>query len=509
MRLLGNRLSPCLLLVARANEGPACAHESHTDFPLLPPGSGISQYGEWLAPQASMRFMEHLGSSVRAAWTAVPRRLGRYSDGLQLVALLLPFAFYVACTLRFALNVPVFDDYGLVLDFLDRFLEAASLRQAIGLMFLPWNGHRLVLEKLIVLAQYCLLHAVNFRVLIVVGVLPYLLFVCALLAYLWSTGFTLLETLPIPYVLFSFTHYDIMSQFSGSNGYFGALFSLLFILCILRRHLALSAGMFLLGIFSYAGCLVLLPIGIVYLLIKHAWRKSLGLLVAGGILLSVFFYHYGAAPSTGLHAALSVDFGDMALFLLAFLGSFMGNFLPAVAAGAVVLASLVFIVCTGYRAEDLAFLVAFYIIASAAEIAVTRSYLGPAYALQPRYTVYSLLGSTCVYIWAQRTLALKVGTFKYLPVAALAVSIFFFSGVLKDLQRRDLWTRWNDMAVSRLVAGLKNPTNFNGVSLREAHQLRTYDYVHNALPLVKPALLLELAADSQRRLSGLCRRAAR
>jgi hypothetical protein len=81
----------------------------------------------------------------------------------------------VIVSIYYAVNIPLLDDYHLVLDFVDRFLGAQTLTEKIIILFTPRNNQIIVTLNLLVLFDYTLFGEVNFVHFIIIANLLHLL----------------------------------------------------------------------------------------------------------------------------------------------------------------------------------------------------------------------------------------------------------------------------------------------------------------------------------------------
>jgi len=73
---------------------------------------------------------------------------------------------HIAIINGYAVNIPNYDDYNAVLNFLLRFQDTDSWRDKINLVYAQHNEHRIVTDKIFILLDYCVFGKVSFRHLI-------------------------------------------------------------------------------------------------------------------------------------------------------------------------------------------------------------------------------------------------------------------------------------------------------------------------------------------------------
>ena len=76
---------------------------------------------------------------------------------------LIPILRYAGLIDTYAVNVPTWDDFDAVLEFLLRYLESETLAEKLYLVFKQHNEHRILIHRLLVLIEWFVFGAVNFR----------------------------------------------------------------------------------------------------------------------------------------------------------------------------------------------------------------------------------------------------------------------------------------------------------------------------------------------------------
>ncbi|HRC71501.1 MAG TPA: hypothetical protein PK880_03090 [Candidatus Competibacter sp.] len=156
---------------------------------------------------------------------------------------LIPVISHVFLVVHFSVNIPILDDYDTVLAYLN---TPGSLRYQT--LFEQHNEHRVVWTRLVAEVFYDLFGQVDFRNLIYVGNLAFLL-IFALLLKLFNLQKTpTIFFMPVPYLLFQPQAWENMTWATGAlQNYFVLLFALL-AFCFWNRET--WSGYFLAGSFS-------------------------------------------------------------------------------------------------------------------------------------------------------------------------------------------------------------------------------------------------------------------
>jgi hypothetical protein len=239
----------------------------------------------------------------------------------------LPVLYYVAVVLRYAYNFPYMDDYPTVVDFLNRWPAADTFAEKTALLLEQNNFHRLVLVKLIALANVAITGTVDFRVFQVVGLGFLLLTAWLLCCFPWTSsgathrpplpGFSSLRlnpgrggrwvapdevrgTLPVLFLLFQFQSWNVAFWpiVAVSNVGAPALALLAFWLAF-RKHEWWAIAVGLVALFTNGNGILVLP------LLTAAWalqghpRRTLAALAVTVPALLFYFqgYHNPAGPS--------------------------------------------------------------------------------------------------------------------------------------------------------------------------------------------------------------------
>ena len=147
----------------------------------------------------------------------------------------LPFVVYVYYACSFSVNVPFWDDYGAVLAFMNNFVQAGALDAKLRLLFSQHNEHRLVFNRVVLLAQYFLIGKIDFKSLMIFGDLGWIMTVLVFVfRYKRKFRLPLLHLLPVPYVLLAFVQWENMFFATPSiQFYWFVLFSVVFFFCLM------------------------------------------------------------------------------------------------------------------------------------------------------------------------------------------------------------------------------------------------------------------------------------
>src|SRR4051812_37739150 len=103
---------------------------------------------------------------------AVPQPVKRARPLFHSVAILVPtiaIISFFCCLLRYSCNFPYFDDFEVILGFLNNFLTAGNVPEKVRLFFEQHNEHRLVFDRATALTEYWVSGKIDFRSLMLIG----------------------------------------------------------------------------------------------------------------------------------------------------------------------------------------------------------------------------------------------------------------------------------------------------------------------------------------------------
>ena len=341
------------------------------------------------------------------------RTLGRIitTTGIRLVVkgvgggfFFLPFALFYINVIRYSVDVPVHDDYGIFLGLIQSWLKPGSLIERFSLIFAQHNEHRVAFARLVTLVEYYLTGKVNFSVLTTFGTIGWGL-VVALICYVLVKQYSLsfVEILPIPYVLFVFTQFNNMFMATTAiTFYWSILFSFLMFLSLTEKKIFLACLLFPFALFTSGNGVLLFPVGVFYLILQKRWRDLIIFGISCLVFMLLYFIHYQIAQGLTL-AAILHNLGTLVCFPIAFLGNIWPSVNISLILGTVV--SMVLLYCVIFRRRNqYLFLASLWLLGTAALVALTRSSFGLDEAISSRYAQYSLLAVILGYAWCLNTL---------------------------------------------------------------------------------------------------------
>ena len=313
---------------------------------------------------------------------------------------------YIGSIARFTYNMPYGDDYDAVLGFLNQYWAADSWQRFI-LLFSQHNEHRVLLTHLFEVVDWQLFGQVNFTHLIWLGNLGWFLVIYTMWSYAKSQAIPMIAFGPVIILLFSFSHYEMMTwAMTSIQQYYQILFSILSLRFMVRHQWMAFTPFFLLAVFTGGGGLILIPVFVFYLLWNKSYRlvaPFLALFVTTLYIYFSFLPYVNLTPTAKFMGALSHPL-DLATFAVGFIGG-VGN-VQIVGLASFVSVGLLFLVLFASQARFLfkedPFLawMGVYIGLTAGLAALNRLDIGVQAGGDSRYSTYSLVFCACLYLSA-------------------------------------------------------------------------------------------------------------
>lgn len=369
---------------------------------------------------------------------------------------LLPALAMALLLLRAAVDVPAFDDYDAVVDFLNRWVASDSGVVRSRLLFSQHIEHRPVLLRAAAVATHAALGHVDHRVLQLFGAAALPLLAAALFAGFRPDAPARERILPFAPAALLLFHPQYWSAYlwpscSATNFYSVAFAAVAFVALAGRGRpsFALAVAAALLATFSQGNGVAVLPLGFLVLLGpgRHARRRAwLAFALALGVPTIAFFERPFDGWDALANLAGAERIGRVAAYVLSFLGSAAAFSQRGVAplAGAALLASLLALFWRGaWRRSPATVALLCFLLASAGLNALVRAQQGSAAPLlQDRYRFYAsaFLAATWV-AWAAELARARFA--RALLAGGLATSLAFcgashalYRGKLLDMSRR-------------------------------------------------------------------------
>ncbi|MPR33241.1 hypothetical protein [Salmonirosea aquatica] len=211
------------------------------------------------------------------------------------ILILIPIVLFYVVSIQYSINVPWFDDFDCLPNFLLNWLNAETFSGKLEALFHPTNEHRIVSAHLVLLAQQSLMGTLNFRVMAFIGNLSVLGIFWLIALNFRKTETRLLWLLPAALLVFNLQYYAMTFMTIMTLQYQLVIFLSFLSLHYLAKgtYLAfgLAVGVALLDTYSMGNGMMVWPSGVVLLFFQGRW-KVLGIWVILGV-VAVFAYFYG------------------------------------------------------------------------------------------------------------------------------------------------------------------------------------------------------------------------
>jgi hypothetical protein len=350
---------------------------------------------------------------MRSFLADVPHRAIRATIA---IFLLLPIVIFYLLLARAAVDLPFFDDYPAVLDFLNIHVQLPTIgAKALHLLVAQHAEYKLLFENCIFVIERAWLGHVSFLVLMALGNA----FVLLIFLLLWRASLVqvapwrrALLIAPTAYLLFQLQYASTLDWAMGSLQNLPVLFFALLSLWLLpqsgRAFFAAACAAMLLSIASSGNGFVLLLVGALFLFARKAWREVLVWSALGAMALTGYLYHYNFHSSQSIShrggAVFALIHLSQAEFPLSFLGASVagtGNVAPAIVLGIALCAGFSWIWKRRYdRINPTLFYCSVFLLFSALGVAAMRGGDGLEVSLVSRYRVYSNLALAVSYLIA-------------------------------------------------------------------------------------------------------------
>ena len=320
---------------------------------------------------------------------------------LIIAALAAPPVYFYSIIYKYAVNVPYWDDYSAILDFLIRYQDADGALQRVLLLFAQNNEHRIAFGNLATVAMYKLTGMVDFRAMVFFGNAALLGLVLVFYRMFRPAEWKPLYFMPVVLFLFQPQFCDNMLWAMASVSNFYVLpFSFASLLLLQRGGRLFFAAAFLLaalssvtqgsGIFSFAACALLLAL-------KRDFR---GLAVWCALSFAVLASYFWSYERPAHHPSVMKTVLEVPDIALEYFVTFTGASFPfPFFAGLIIIFLFVFLTFKGYYRKNPAVYCGLVLVfLTAAVAAVTRSGFGVEQALSSRYRIFSALFPILLYM---------------------------------------------------------------------------------------------------------------
>jgi len=226
------------------------------------------------------------------------QKLGLVKKCFLILITLLPVCYYFLTVWKYTVNVPVVDDYDVILSFINDFYVAETWEMKLALLNKPVNMHKVVPSRLIIASMLSTKCYVDLRWVVKVGNL--FLVPIAFLFFISidkSKKYWLFSLAASAFILFNFHYYSFIFlpivpiQFATSTA-----FSLMCLWSLIQKRgigMSICSGILLItSILSNTNAILLIAIGFFHILYSKEKRVKLVVWTIASI-IAVCLYNYG------------------------------------------------------------------------------------------------------------------------------------------------------------------------------------------------------------------------
>lgn len=342
-----------------------------------------------------------------------------------------PFIVFILTELRFDVNMPNWDDYDSVLNWLSNWISDKSLLSRIDLLFRQHNEHRIVWDRIIEILELYLVGNVNFVYLDFFGAGGLFLFVAAIALMAKEAGLGLPCLIPISFFMLTFAQYNLVSfSMASIQVYWSLLFSAISFYFVSKNS---SKNSFINGFifstfssFTSAGGLIGFPAVLLYCVLTKKYFFASFWAIGSAIIFLVYFIYFPYHQTTIGIASHRYAYSHLWQYIKYIL-LFLGNISPwrgfSIFLGTILLCVSVYIILLARIPEkDWIIITLIFLLATAAAAGLSRIGLSTTQALSSRYTIFGATLLTVNYISVSASL--RGSRFSYRIGASIAILFY-------------------------------------------------------------------------------------
>ncbi|MCX5829707.1 MAG: hypothetical protein NTV58_17190 [Deltaproteobacteria bacterium] len=333
---------------------------------------------------------------------------GYLARGAMGVIFFLPIIIYSVTILRFSINIPHYDDYPLLLGFMNNYHDVHSINEFLSLLFSQTAEYKIAFAKMIALGDYLINNNLNFVRLTIVGNAALLLtFYLLYKSSVIEKKYKLMALLPIPYLYFQIQYWESSTwSIVALNHFYVFCFSLL---CIYLLNMQTKIT-FLLALlvsvitpFTSTNGLFVYAIGFIFLVIQHNYKFAFVWLLSSALMIFSYFLNFETAQVPINHVAsdriLSLS---LIKYFFGLIGSSAGFGLeyPSIIAGIIIASWFCYLHYKKYyRVNPVIYFFTIFLIISSIAITISRNGYGiDIFLYTSRYRLVSTLIIVCAVI---------------------------------------------------------------------------------------------------------------
>ena len=331
---------------------------------------------------------------------------------------------------KYSSGMPYRDDFAAIFGFLNR-LPDLTLNQKILHIFNQNNEHRIVLDNLISLTMVAVTGRFDFVWMIWIGNIGWLFIVIFFWNFSQKNKINFLEFSPILICLMCLSHWELMTMaMAGVQHYFQVFFVVLSVYFLTLSNITLALFFFTCALFSSGGGICVIPVIIFYYLFRKEWAKLLIASITVATILIIYFPLLNYTTPAG-HATLKelILTLESPLYLIFYSFGFLGNlgntYKFSIGLGILLMTYIYFKRKFLYENYPFLYWLTVYLAITALTNAITRGGTSIRTGQGSRYTIYSLILISIVYLTC--ILSASSNKLRYrVSIVGLSLSIIVF-----------------------------------------------------------------------------------
>lgn len=359
---------------------------------------------------------------------------------LVITAFLPVYIFYLSISF-FAINIPYWDDYDAILNFVNKFLDV-GLQDKISLIFSQHNEHRIAFTRVIVLATYYLIGKINFKLLTFIGNIGLIGLLIVLLKSFIPPKNKFLHFIPAIFVLFQPQYWgSIYFATPSISNLYVLFFAFLAIYLLSKQRIKYFLFSLLLAIsatFTNGNGLFVFFIGLLSLLYQKRDKEIMLWIFVGIVCISFYFYGYiKVSHHPSIADSIFIRPLQTLIYFFCFIGSSFMDFgfkylkpvylLPLLIGIFYSLYFLYLIKIKYYKKNGVVFLFLLFLFINGFVAALGRSGFGIMGAFPSRYRIISILFLILFYFSMMEILPQEITKRLFSIMLVLAILFNLFS----------------------------------------------------------------------------------
>jgi hypothetical protein len=318
----------------------------------------------------------------------------------------IPIVWFYFFLFRNSLNIPYGDDYKAILTFLNDFVRSTTSSDKLNLIFSQYHEYRIAFCRIVTLLAYYIYGSINFKALCVISNLSLIGIVYIFYKAFKINRFKYLLFVPSVFLVFHMQYWEAsLWSTAALQQFWVLLFALLCFYylhceswgyCIVAMFAALCAA------YTNGNGIICFIIGLLLLLLRKQFAKSLLWLLFIAVALYFYFYDYE------FKTIELPPLDETVIFILSFLGSSISfnTFHISLLFGCFSAIYLIYLTSTAYyQRNPVIYAMILFIVITALAVAIARSHIETYQAIASRYNLNSSLLMLCIYISAVETIA--------------------------------------------------------------------------------------------------------